>query len=279
MQITATPHVSRHIEANGLNLHYLDYGTEGKPPMWCLHGGAVNAHWFDFVAGAFTADYHVRALDQRGHGDSEWVKPPQYNYQLYASDFAAIVKKLDIRDMVLMGHSMGGTVSIVYAAQHQERLKAFVVIDSTLRPSMERVNFLREIGTRAGRSYASNEEFVANFKVRPPGTQAVPEIIRYLAQRGGRQGDDGRWRPKFDRNVYAQRPFFDVRPLWSEIKVPVLIVKGGLSHRITPEIWNDIKARCPHAELVEVPGSEHHVTLDNPTGFTSAVRAFLTNIG
>ena len=64
------PFEDRFIEANGVRLHYLDYGTAGLTPMLCLHGGAVNAHWFDFVAAGFTASYHVRALDQRGHGDS-----------------------------------------------------------------------------------------------------------------------------------------------------------------------------------------------------------------
>ncbi|HYC47211.1 MAG TPA: alpha/beta hydrolase [Burkholderiales bacterium] len=275
MQPSPAPHASRYIEANGLKLRYLDYGTGGRPPMFCLHGGAVNAHWFDFVAGAFTADYHVRALDQRGHGDSQWTDPPQYGYQLYASDFAAIAEQLDLRDIVLVGHSMGGTVSIVYTAEHQERVKALIVVDSTLKPNVERVNLLRGVGSREGRSYASHEEFVANFKMRPPGTQAVPQVIRYLAERGGRQGPDGRWRPKFDRNVYAQRQLFDVRPLWNRIAVPVLIVKGGLSNRITPEIWEDIQVRCPHAKLVEVPGSEHHVTLDNPADFTRAVSDFL----
>ena len=67
------PCENRFIEANGVRLHYLDYGTAGSTPMLCLHGGAVNAHWFDFVAAGFTADYHVRALDQRGHGDSAWA--------------------------------------------------------------------------------------------------------------------------------------------------------------------------------------------------------------
>ncbi len=52
---------SRFIGANGLKLHYLDYGTEGRPPMLCVHGGAAHGHWFDFVAGGFTLDYHVRA--------------------------------------------------------------------------------------------------------------------------------------------------------------------------------------------------------------------------
>jgi pimeloyl-ACP methyl ester carboxylesterase len=271
----ATPHTSRFIEANGLKLHYLDYGTEGRPPMLCLHGGAVNAHWFDFVAGGFTADYHVRALDQRGHGDSQWADPPDYRYQSYASDLAEVVEKLDLRDFVLVGHSMGGLVSLVYAAIYQGRVKKLVVIDSTLRSSPERVASLHSVGNREGSNYATNEEFIAQFKVQPEGTQAVPEIIRYLAERGGRQGPDGRWRHKFDRNVYSKRDLLDIMPHWNRITIPALLVKGGLSNRISPDIYDEIKRRCPQVELAEVPGSEHHVTLDNPDGCVRVMKAFL----
>ena len=246
--------------------------------MLCLHGGAVTAHWFDFVAGGFTADYHVRALDQRGHGDSARAEPPDYRYQSYASDLAQVVEKLDLRDFVLVGHSMGGLVSLIYAATYPGRAKCIVVVDSTLRATQERVANLHRIGNREGSNYATNEEFIARFKVRPEGTQAVPEIIRYLAERGGRQGPDGRWRHKFDRNVYSKREFLDIPPHWDRIKVPALLVKGGLSERITPEIYADIKARAPQVELAEVPGAEHHVTLDNPRGFVEVLRAFLARL-
>lgn len=271
-----TPHTSRHIDANGLKLHYLDYGTEGRAPMLCLHGGAVNAHWFDFVAGRFTADYHVRALDQRGHGGSAWADPPEYGYDRYASDIAQVVEKLDLRDFVLVGHSMGGLVSLVYAATYPGRVKALVVIDSTLRATPERVALLHEIGRREGSNYATQDEFIARFKVRPEGTQAVPGIIRYLAERGARHGADGRWRHKFDRNVYSKRELMDIPPLWDRVKIPVLLVKGGLSNRITPAIYEDIKARAPQVEIAEVPVSEHHVTLDNPPDFVRVVKAFLS---
>ena len=269
------PFTSRFIEVNGIKLHYLDYGTEGRRPMLCLHGGAVNAHWFDFVAGAFTGDYHVRALDHRGHGDSGRAEPPDYRYQSYASDVAAVVEKLDLRDFDLVGHSMGGLVSLVYAATYPGRVKRMVVIDSTLRARPDRIATLHQVGNREGSNYATNEEFIARFKVRPEGTQAVPEIIRYLAGFGGRQGADGRWRHKFDRNVYSTREFLDIMPHWDRVKIPALLVKGGLSDRITPDIYDEIKSRAPQVELVEVPGSEHHVTLDNPTGFIEVVKAFL----
>ena len=276
--VRPAPHEDRHVEANGIKLHYLDYGTAGRTPMLCLHGGAVTAHWFDFVAGGFTADYHVRALDQRGHGDSARANPPDYRYQSYASDVAQVVEKLDLRDFVLVGHSMGGLVSLLYAATYPGRVKCIVVVDSTLRSTPDRVAALHDIGGREGSHYATNEEFIERFKVRPEGTQAVPEIIRYLAERGGRQGPDGRWRHKFDRNVYSKRELLDIPPHWNRIKIPALLVSGGLSGRITPEIYADIKARAPQVELKEVPGAEHHVTLDNPRGFVEVVRTFLARL-
>ena len=111
-EIQPAPYRSRFVEAGGLRLRYLDYGAdrenEGKPPMVCLHGGAAHAHWFDFVAPDFTPDYHVLALDQRGHGDSEWANPPSYTYERYAADLAEVAAKLDLRDFVLVGPSIGG---------------------------------------------------------------------------------------------------------------------------------------------------------------------------
>jgi len=273
--IRPAPFENRHIEANGVRLRYLDYGTAGLTPMLCLHGGAVNAHWFDFVAAGFTAGYHVRALDQRGHGDSDWAQPPDYSYERYAADVAEVVKKLDLRDFVMVGHSMGGLVSLVYAATYPGRVKKIVVVDSTLVATPDRVAVLHQIGGREGKTYATRGEFVDNFRVRPAGTTAAPEILRYLAERSGRQGPDGLWRHKFDRHVYSKRVLIDIPPHWSRIGIPALLVKGGRSSRITPGIVADAKSRCPQVDLVEVPGADHHVTLDNPGGFVEAVNAWL----
>lgn len=269
------PFENRYIEANGVRLHYLDYGTAGRTPMLCLHGGAVNAHWFDFVAAGFTANYHVRAFDQRGHGDSAWAQPPDYSYERYAADVAQVVEQLDLRDFVMVGHSMGGLVSLVYAATYPGRVKKIVIVDSTLVATPDRVAALHQVGGREGKSYATRSDFVDNFRVRPAGTTAAPEILRYLAERSGRQGSDGLWRHKFDRNVYSKRVLLDIPPHWNRIGIPALLVKGGRSDRITPAIVADAKSRCPQVDLVEVPGADHHVTLDNPGGCIDAVNAWL----
>src|SRR4029079_18573470 len=161
-------YASRFVEAHGRRLHYLDYGTPGRTPMLCLHGGAAHAHWFDFVAPGFTSNYHVRALDQRGHGDSAWVQPPAYTYEDYASDLAEVVERFDLRDFVLVGHSMGGMVALVYAAAHPGRVGRLVVVDTTMRMPEERLAAMREVGNRQSRGHATLDEFVARFRLRPP---------------------------------------------------------------------------------------------------------------
>jgi pimeloyl-ACP methyl ester carboxylesterase len=271
----SAPHTSKFIEAGGLRLHYLDYGTAGRPAILCVHGGAAHAHWFDFFAPGFATDFHVRALDLRGHGDSQWMHPPAYTYQLYASDLAEVVEKLDLRDFVLLGHSMGGLVSLLHIATYPGRARALIIVDSTLRMTDDRAAMLRDVGSRQGSSYPTHDDFLTRYRLRPAGTTAAPEIIRHLAECGGRQLPDGSWTHKFDRNVYAQRNSFDGIPYWSRITIPTLLVKGGRSNRINQELFAQAQARCSHLELAEVPHSDHHVFLDNPPGFERVVKAFL----
>ena len=104
---------------------------------------------------------------------------------------------------------------------------------------------------------------------------ATPEVLRHIAENSIRQQADGTWTHKFDRSVYGTREPFNGMPLWKKISVPALLVKGGNSQRISPEIFTEVKAMCPQAELAEVPRSDHHVTLDNPSGFVSVVKPFL----
>jgi pimeloyl-ACP methyl ester carboxylesterase len=173
---------------------------------------------------------------------------------------------------------MGGLVSLLYAATYPTRLRALIIVDSTLRMPEERVAMLRNVGNRPGSRYATHEEFLSRYRLRPEGTSAAPEILQHLAARGGRQLPDGSWTHKFDRNVYAQRNSFDGIPYCSRITVPTLVVKGGRSRRVTPELFAEAKARCPRLDLAEVPHADHHVFLDNPPGFERVVKAFLAQL-
>lgn len=271
----AAPYKDCYIEVAGIKLHYQDFGTAGKPYMICVHGGAASGHWFDFVAGDFSRNYHVLAIDQRGHGDSGWARPPEYTYERYGADLDEFVHKLGIDNFVLIGHSMGGAVSLTYAANHPGRVARIVVVDTTLHMSPDRIAKLREVGNRPGRTYATREEFVSRFRLRPPDSSALPSVLRHLGECGAKELPDGTFAHKFDRDVYALRNAVDTLPLWAKLRIPALLVKGGRSERITPEIRAMVKERCPQMEFVEVAGADHHVTLDNPAGFVAAVNAFL----
>jgi pimeloyl-ACP methyl ester carboxylesterase len=269
------PYASRFVDIGGLKLHYQDFGTAGKPVVVCLHGGAAHGHWFDYVAGPLRADFHVLALDQRGHGDSGWVSPPAYSYHDYAADLDQVAVKLDLRDFTLIGHSMGGMVAIVYAATWPGRMKKLVVVDTSINLSEERIAAMRDVGSRGGSSYATREELVARYKLRPGNSLAPAQVVRHIAAHSAKQFPDGGWRHKFDRSVYALRERMDGLPLWDRIKVPALLVRAERSQRITPEVVAAVKARAPQVELATVADADHHVTLDNPAGFVSAVRPFL----
>ena len=273
-RIAPASSTSHTLQAGGLRLHYIDYGTAGAAPMLCVHGSAAHGHWYDFVAGAFNAKHHVLALDQRGHGESEWGPPNDYIPQRYAADLAEVVEQLDLRDFVLMGHSMGGMVTLVYAATYPGRIARLIIVDSTLRLTEERAAAMRERGRREP-SFASREELIARYKLVPGASTAAPELVRHVAQFADYRHDDGRWRHKFDRNIYKQRRSVDGMQYLARLRIPVLIVKGSLSDRITPEIHADAKAHCPQVEVAEVAASGHHAMLDNPQGFASAVNAFL----
>ena len=255
------PYTDRHVEVGGLKLHVQDYGTAGKPQMLCVHGSAAHAHWFDFVASGLNDEYHVLAPDQRGHGDSDWdlSAHPEYNYDRYAADLHELSEKLDLRDFILIGHSMGGLVSTVYAATYPGRARAFIMVDSSLDLPAERIASMNAVGSREGSS-------------------ATPDMVRHLGMHSGRQFEDGRWRNKVDRNVYARRVGRNLIPYWAHIKIPALLMRGDRSKRISPQIVAQVRAHAPQVQVAEVAGCDHHVTLDNPRGFVEACKQWIAGI-
>ena len=275
--LIAADSTSHFIEANGVKLHYLDYGAAGKKPMLCIHGGAAHAHWYDYVAHGFTADHHVIAMDQRGHGDSARADPKTYVWKTFAADINALVEKLDLRDYTLVGHSMGGMVSLVHAATYPERIAKLIIVDSVMLMPMERVNRMHAYGATPARTYATREELIARYRLEGGEKQmTAPEVLRRMAIHSARQNADGKWEHKADRGVYANFTQIDGLPLWEKIKVPALAVRGGAhSPRFTPEAMAEIHARAPQVQLAEVTDTDHHVTLDNPQGFVEVVRGFL----
>lgn len=273
---TPAPSTGHYLEGGDSRLHYLDYGTAGATPMLCIHGAAAHAHWYDYVAAAFTDRFHVRSLDLRGHGNSAWSTGSNYSHLDFAADIEHAAEQLDLRDFVLIGHSMGGLASITYAASRPWRLARLIIVDARPKLEDEAVANLRNYSRQPARRYASLDELVERYSLQPAGTTASSGIVRDMASKGAKQLDDGSWAHKFDRRLHAERVVIDGFQYWREIKIPSLLVTGQLSARVDASILAEVSRCCPQLETACVANSNHHVTLDNPAGFAAAIRPFLT---
>lgn len=120
----------RDVLLGGMRFHFLDWGNEGARPLLFLHGGGLTAHTFDLVCLALRTDYRCLALDQRGHGDSEWSPVEDYGTATHAADIAAFIEAFDLTGLVMVGMSMGALNAIHYAADHGDRLAALILIDA-----------------------------------------------------------------------------------------------------------------------------------------------------
>lgn len=267
----------RFVNVNGLRFHYLDWGTEGKPPFIMLHGGSAYAHWWDLVAPAFVDDFHVIALDQRGHGDSQHANPPAYATRQYLDDLHAFIQALGLHKPVLMGHSMGGHNSVIYATEHAAELSALILVDTDVSYPPAAVEFLRKLGEKPAKVFDSLVEALSRFQLLPRETFISTENLRRLAAFAFRELPDGKWTAKLDRKTLFREPI-DGRPLLGRISCSTLIVRAQNTPILSLEKINRLVSNLPNGRWVEVPETYHHVMLDNPNGLVKVVREFLREI-
>ena len=117
---------SKFVTLEGLKFHYLDWGGEG-PPLLMLHGFTGHAHTWDRTAAGLGERYRALALDQRGHGDSDWA--PVYGGRPMVEDVRRFLDAIDVERVDLMGLSMGGNVAYLFAASNPQRVARLEVLD------------------------------------------------------------------------------------------------------------------------------------------------------
>ena len=122
---------SHFIDRNGFKLHYLDWGNHGRHPIVLVHGSRLHAHVWNHFSRRFSDRYHIIALDQRGHGDSGWAGANGYQMDDFYQDLRAVAEARKLSRFTLIGHSLGGRVSMVYAHRHPETLERLVLVDIT----------------------------------------------------------------------------------------------------------------------------------------------------
>jgi pimeloyl-ACP methyl ester carboxylesterase len=216
----------------------------------------------------------VAALDQRGHGESEWARPPAYATEDFVADVASVLDGLGWDAAAVVGHSMGGHNAMAFAAWHPGRVRALAVVDARPAIPAERLAQMRERGERPPRRHASVEAALAAFRLLPPETIAAPDLLAHLA-RESVTWRDGAVSPRFDPACYAARKPVDAWPLLPRIQAPTLVVRGERSPILPRDMALRLRAEIARAQVVEIPEAYHHLVLDRPDAFAEALRAFL----
>jgi len=261
------------ITVNGLRLHYVGWGNESKPPFIMLHGISRVAHQFDQIAPHFRDNYHVMAIDMRGHGDSAWSPQGAYLVEDYTKDLEAFADQLDLRGLTLLGNSTGGRVVQVYAGLHSDRVLRLIVEDVGPQRTNDIASaFTRQVEQEAN-GWASEEELVAFLQARNKKTP--DEILRTYAHYASRRRDYGRIVWKRDPNLAKGFVPTDLWPIVREIKCPALNVLGGDSKIVPPETQQELKETLPNVQIVTIPGVGHYPDQEATEEFLRIVTTYL----
>ena len=273
----------RYASANGLRFHYLDWGDPDNPPMLLLHGFAQTCHSWDFIALTFSDRFRVIALDQRGHGDTDWAPDGDYSPEAHRKDTHAFVQAIGLEDFVLIGLSMGGRNALTYAAHHPEMVKAVAIVDAapeTLRAGGENIRrFVQQDD-----ELDSVDEFVERVLKYNPRRSA--QQVRGSIMHNLKQLPSGKWTWKYDKLLRSSDKRWQSDPgltdrLWSyveSLKPPTLVVRGSKSDLIASRTVEEMHRRMPNGTLATVEGAGHLVPGDRPAGFANAVAEFLASL-
>ncbi|HEY3059261.1 MAG TPA: alpha/beta hydrolase [Chloroflexota bacterium] len=276
---TAAAVQDKTITLNGLRFHYLDWGNPSAQALVCLHGFTSHAHSWDTFASAMRDQYHVLALDQRGHGETEWAA--DYHALRRVEDMEAFVAALGLDKFVLVGLSMGGRCAFQYAARHPEKVERLVIVDIAPETSPSG-------SQRIAQGLANQDVFDSvdeAFAVARAGNARPPDDeLRRRVEHGVLQRPDGKWTFRYDvalRNNSGARRMAtpeENEQDWASLEhitSPTLLVRGVASDILSPELAQRMVQSISDCRLVEVADSGHAVPLDNPRGFLDAVRGFL----
>jgi esterase len=256
------------VNANGLRFHYLDYGNDGAPWVVCVHGLTGNAHNFDALAPHLAAKYHLISVDVRGRGDSNWGPPTEYLNQNYVTDLTKMLEELSIARASLIGTSMGGIISMMYAGGWPERVERLVIND--IGPEIDPAGLARianYVGTAPER-FKDISEVVKYYKENYPAMAKLADsVVADQVKWSVKPGTDGALAWKMDPNI--RRPLrggtaqqrFDLWVPYARIASPTLIVRGADSDVLDRGTASRMCQVLKRAKVVEVPGVGHAPSL------------------
>jgi esterase len=270
------------ITINDLNLHYVEWGTPGQPSIVLLHGFQSNAHTWDTFSHAMANTYHVLALDQRGHGDTDWAPDEDYTPDAFIRDIVGFIDALNVVPTILVGHSMGGRHAAMVAADYPDKATKVVIVDT---PAEMPPAILDMMAQQPASDTPSEPETFASFEdvIRSGIAQypLTPEAeLRHANYHNLYRGADGKWRWRWDLTLLERRRLnrslqLDLYSYLQRVQCPTLLVRGQQSPLLTPDIAQKMVQHLPRGRLVEIPDTAHTVNADKAEAFNALTADFL----
>jgi len=267
------------VNVGQLRFRYLDWGTKGLRPILFLHGGALTAHTWDLCCLALRDEFHCIALDQRGHGDTDWAPDADYSIGAQREDIRGFADRLGLDRFVLVGQSMGAINGLAFAVTHPERLSALVMIDAGPEVRRRGSSRIREF-VNGGAKPETLEEIIERALAFNP--RRDPQILRRSLMHNLRRQPDGSWSWKYDRSRF-QRLDHDIhlaerRRLadnLAKVTCPALVIRGAESDVFHQDDAERLAKNFPDGRQITIAQAGHTVQGDNPKDLVAALREFL----
>jgi len=275
----AVPSSDEQVDVGGCAVHYLAWGERGRRGLVFVHGGGAHAHWWSFLAATFAGDFRVLAIDLSGHGDSG--HRDGYGLDQWTDEVMAVAADGGISGPpVIIGHSMGGFVTMATAARHAEHVGGAIICDSPVtEPDPEIGAFQLKEAFGQPRTYATVDDALARFRTVPPQDHYLDYVLDHVARRSVKQVGDG-WQWKFDRRVFSQfaggmRSV--ALPYLPRISCRLALLRsehGLVTADIGASMFDQLGRVTP---VIEIPEAGHHAMLDQPLILLTALRSLLAD--
>jgi pimeloyl-ACP methyl ester carboxylesterase len=264
--------IERDLTVGGLKLRLLDWGGEGRTPLMLLHGFTGHAHAWDTLSIALQPHFHVYALDQRGHGDSD--PADVYSPIVSFDDITGVIAQLKLPKLILIGLSMGGRNAIYLASKRPDLVEKLVTVD--IGPEISKRAAAAPPGPPEPDTWESIEQ-AAQHLYRG---NAYPGIhyYRWVASHSLRPREDGALVWKWHPSVKERRTQIDY-DWWAALRAipaPTLVLRGESSPILDRDVAERMAKELPHGRFVEIPRAVHTLHEDNPDAVLAALRDFLT---
>jgi 3-oxoadipate enol-lactonase len=255
--------------ANGIEVNYELHGREGAPWLALSHSLACSVRMWDPQIAALKDQYRILAYDTRGHGASEATKGA-YTLELLADDLYFLLKELKIQKTHYCGLSMGGMIGQTFALKYPGVFQTLTLADTTSRyPAeaaplwAERIKTVESKGMEPLAQPTLERWFTEPFRKNNP---AAVDAIRKLILATPAAGYVG---------CSHAIPKINLSARLKEIKCPILVIVGADDPGTPPAMAKEIHDNAPGSKLVVLPQAAHLANLEQPEGFTRALRDFL----